>query len=53
MLKRLYEKSRLGFALAWIVAYCVLLSMGDALSREWPARPKKEKPCADAHGFFF
>lgn len=32
MLKRLYEKSRLGFAIAWIVAYCVLLSVGDALS---------------------
>jgi membrane protease YdiL (CAAX protease family) len=32
MLKKLYDKSKLYFALAWIVAYCVLLSVGDSLS---------------------
>ncbi len=32
MLKRLYEKSRIGFALLWIGLYCVLMSAADALS---------------------
>lgn len=32
MLKRFYEKSALWFAIGWIVAYCVLFSVGDALS---------------------
>lgn len=32
MLKKLYAKSKLWFALAWIIAYCVLMSAGDALS---------------------
>lgn len=32
MLKKLYEKSRIWFAVSWIVAYCVLMSAGDALS---------------------
>lgn len=32
MLKKWYEKSELGFAIAWIVLYCVLMSVGDALS---------------------
>lgn len=32
MLKKLYEKSNIWFAVAWIIAYCVLLSVGDALS---------------------
>ena len=31
-MKRLYEKSRILFAVIWIVAYCVLMSVGDALS---------------------
>ena len=31
-LKKLYDKSRLWFALAWIIAYCVLMSVGDSLS---------------------
>lgn len=31
-MKRLYDKSRIWFAVAWIVAYCVLMSVGDALS---------------------
>ena len=32
MLKKLYDKSRLAFSLVWIAAYCVLMSVGDALS---------------------
>lgn len=32
MLKKLYEKSNIWFAVVWIVAYCVLMSIGDALS---------------------
>ncbi len=31
-MKRLYEKSELWFALLWIIGYCVLASVGDALS---------------------
>ena len=31
-MKKLYEKSRLAFAIVWIVAYCVLMSIGDSLS---------------------
>lgn len=32
ILKKLYDKSKIWFAIAWIIAYCVLLSVGDALS---------------------
>ena len=32
MLKKLYDKSKIWFAVVWIVAYCVLMSVGDALS---------------------
>ena len=32
MLKKLYDKSKLGFTIAWIVAYCVLMSVGDSFS---------------------
>ena len=32
MLKKLYDKSAIGFAVVWIVAYCVLMSLGDSLS---------------------
>ena len=32
VLKKLYDKSKIWFAVAWIVAYCVLLSVGDAVS---------------------
>ena len=32
MLKKLYDKSKIWFAIAWIIAYCVLLSVGDTLS---------------------
>ena len=32
MIRKLYEKSELRFALTWIVAYCVLASIGDNLS---------------------
>ena len=31
-MKKLYDKSRLAFAITWIVAYCVLMSIGDGLS---------------------
>jgi len=31
-MKKLYEKSKIGFAVVWIVAYCVLMSVGDSLS---------------------
>ena len=31
-MKKLYEKSELTFSILWIVAYCVLLSLGDAAS---------------------
>ena len=31
-MKKLYEKSKIGFAVTWIIAYCVLMSAGDALS---------------------
>jgi len=32
MLKKLYDKSKIWFAVSWIIAYCVLMSAGDALS---------------------
>ena len=32
MLKKLYDKSRILFAVLWIASYCVLMSAGDALS---------------------
>ncbi len=32
MLRKLYEKSNIWFSVAWIIAYCVLLSVGDSLS---------------------
>ena len=32
ILKKLYDKSEIWFALAWIIAYCVLMSAGDELS---------------------
>ncbi len=31
---KLYEKRKIGFAVAWIIAYCVLMSAGDALSAQ-------------------
>ena len=34
MLKKLYEKSRIVFAVAWIIAYVVLASMGDNISAD-------------------
>lgn len=47
MLKRLYDKSRIRFAVAWIVAYCVLLSVADSIS----ARLGIEKSVTLAVGF--
>lgn len=32
MLKKLYDKSKIRFAVAWIIVYCVLMSAGDSLS---------------------
>ena len=32
MLKKLYDKSKIWFALEWIIAYCVLMSAGDSIS---------------------
>ena len=32
MIKKLYEKSEIWFAVAWIIAYCVLASIGDNMS---------------------
>ena len=32
MLKKLYDKSKIWFAVAWISVYCVLMSAGDSLS---------------------
>ena len=32
MIKKFYDKNELAFSIIWIVAYCVLASMGDSLS---------------------
>ena len=32
MLKKLYDKSQIWFSVAWIIAYCILMSVGDAIS---------------------
>ena len=32
ILKKLYNKSKIWFAVAWIIAYCVLMSVGDSIS---------------------
>ena len=32
LLKKLYDKSELWFAISWIIAYCVLMSVSDSLS---------------------
>jgi len=32
ILKKLYDKSKIWFAISWIIAYCVLMSVGDSLS---------------------
>ena len=34
VLKKLYDKSKIWFAVSWIISYCVLLSVGDGLSAE-------------------
>ncbi len=31
MLKKLYDKSKIWFAVVWIITYCVLMSVGDSL----------------------
>ena len=32
ILKSLYEKSKIWFAVSWIIAYCLLMSLGDGFS---------------------
>ena len=32
VLKKLYDKSKIWFAVTWIIAYCVLMSVGDSIS---------------------
>ena len=32
ILKKLYDKSKIWFSVSWIIAYCVLMSVGDAIS---------------------
>ena len=32
MIKKFYDKNELWFSIIWIIAYCVLASMGDNLS---------------------
>ena len=32
VLRKLYDKSKIWFAVTWIISYCVLMSIGDALS---------------------
>lgn len=34
MIKKLYEKSELWFSIAWIIAYCILASIGDSVSTD-------------------
>lgn len=34
ILKKLYDKSKIWFAVGWIIVYCVLMSVGDGLSAE-------------------
>jgi len=34
ILKKLYDKSKIWFAVVWIIAYCVLMSAGDSLSAQ-------------------
>ena len=31
-MKKLYDKSHIWFAVLWIIAYCLLMSLGDSLS---------------------
>ena len=32
MLKKLYDKSKIWFSVCWIIAYCLIMSVGDSLS---------------------
>jgi len=34
MLKKLYDKSHIWFAVTWIIAYCVIMSLGDSFSAQ-------------------
>ena len=37
MIKKFYDKNELVFSIIWIVAYCVLASMGDLFSEGIPS----------------
>ncbi len=45
-MNKLYKKSQLGFAIAWIVAYCVLMSVGDSLSASFGIEKAVSLPVA-------
>ena len=47
-MKKLYDKSKIWFAVSWIIAYCVLMSAGDVLS----ARSGIDKSVTLAIGIF-
>ena len=34
MIKKIYDKSELGFSIIWIIAYVILASLADSLSEE-------------------
>ena len=34
MIREFYDKSELGFSIIWIIAYCILASIGDNISDE-------------------
>ena len=44
MMKKLYEKSELGFALVWIGIYCVGMSIFDEISRSIGVKSTSSQP---------
>ena len=34
MIREFYDKNELGFSIIWIIAYCILASIGDNISDE-------------------
>lgn len=47
-MRKLYEKTGLGFAILWIGAYCVLMSVGDSLSQSLGTEKSVTLPVAVA-----
>ncbi len=45
-MKKLYKKSKLTFSIVWIVAYCVLMSVGDGLSEKFGTEKAVTLPIA-------